>query len=180
MSYPTFCPVHTKHFVFMGRYVKQRSLTARKQYQQRIGGYIYLFTWLLKTAKPTQTLELLSNLADLSNSVLHTPSSVPQFHKVVKGTWDQLVLMCRRPLHGGDPAGVGGQRQQHQGPVWRWEEASVAKKREMQQSNCDGWDTVCTFGARVPQPDVSVGAAWRQPSTQWWVGNAVKDFAACL
>ncbi len=27
-SYPTFCPVHTKHFVLVGRQVVQRSLTA--------------------------------------------------------------------------------------------------------------------------------------------------------
>lgn len=37
-----------------------------------------------------------------------------------------------------------------------------------------------TFGARVPQSDVSVGAAWGQPSTQRWVGNTVEHFGARL
>lgn len=48
------------------------------------------------------------------NYVFYRPSGVPQFDQVVKGTGDQLVLMRRRPLHSGDPASVGGQRQQHQ------------------------------------------------------------------
>lgn len=66
--------------------------------------------------------------------VLHKPSSVPQFDQVVKGTGDQLVLVCRRPLHSGDPASVGGQRQQHQRPVWRGGEVFRTVKRKSEET----------------------------------------------
>ena len=37
-----------------------------------------------------------------------------------------------------------------------------------------------TFGAGVPESDVSVGAAGRQPPAEWRVGDAVEHLAARL
>lgn len=135
--------------------------------------------------------------------VLHRPSGVPQFDQVVKRAGDQLVLMWRRPLHSGDPASVGGQRQQHQWAVWWGEEAFRAPKTKSKEKcfhreikrlrflwDVTKWSLALrhlwylehsgTFGARVPQSDVSVSAAWGQPSTQRRIGNAVKHFTASL
>lgn len=121
-------------------------------------------------------------------TVLHGPSGVPQFDQVVKGTGDQLVLMGGRPLHSSDPASVGGQRKQHKRAIWRGEEANGVLFQYTHTNNLfnktqgTDWklEDACTFSARVPQSDVSVGAAWGQPSTQRRVRDTIEHFTARL
>lgn len=106
------------------------------------------------------------------------PSGVPQLNQVVQGARDQLVLVRRRPLDGGDPASVGGEGQEHQGAVWRGTEAFSEERPSHRCTFQTGGGG--TFGARVPQSDVPVAAARGQPPAQGRVGDTVEHLAASL
>lgn len=108
--------------------------------------------------------------------MVHRPSGVPQFYQIVQRAREQQVLMWRGPLYRSHPASVGGQGQQHQRAVW-WGQETVQKET---RTNSAWAEDAATFGARVPQPNVSVWAPWGQALAQRRVGNAVKHLSARL
>lgn len=88
--------------------------------------------------------------------------------------------MWRGPLYSSDPASVGGQGQQHQWTIW-WGDETLSKEKLRRSHINPVWvNDAVTFGARVPQSDVSIRAPWGQTSTQRRIGNTIKHFSACL
>lgn len=88
------------------------------------------------------------------------------FTAVTQPVWDVRDSCTSEPS-----VGRGGGR----GDICNAGEGRLGETPEISRDGVSG-----TFGSRVPQSDVPVGAAGGQPATQRGVGNTVEHFAARL